>query len=53
MLYYTLLFLVISLIAAALGFGSVAGTASQIARILFVIFLILFVVSLVAGRAII
>jgi uncharacterized membrane protein YtjA (UPF0391 family) len=53
MLYYALVFLLISLVAAALGFGCVAGTAADLARILFVVFLVLFVVSLVAGRMVI
>jgi uncharacterized membrane protein YtjA (UPF0391 family) len=33
-----------------LGFGGLAGTASGIAQILFVIFVVLFLFSLVAGR---
>jgi uncharacterized membrane protein YtjA (UPF0391 family) len=45
MLGYTLLFLVIALIAGALGFGVVAGTAALIAKVLFVVFLVLFVAS--------
>jgi uncharacterized membrane protein YtjA (UPF0391 family) len=53
MLYYALVFLLVSVIAAALGFGGIAGTAAEFARILFVVFLVLFVVSLVAGRLII
>jgi uncharacterized membrane protein YtjA (UPF0391 family) len=49
MLSWALTFLVIALIAAALGFGGVAGTATGIAKILFVVFLVLFVLSLLAG----
>jgi uncharacterized membrane protein YtjA (UPF0391 family) len=51
MLSWAITFLVIALIAAVLGFGVIAGTAAEIAKILFVLFLILFVVSLVMGRA--
>ena len=54
MLYYTLVFLVVALIAGALGFGGVASASGSIARILFGLFLILFLVSLVmqlVGRA--
>jgi uncharacterized membrane protein YtjA (UPF0391 family) len=54
MLYYTLVFLVVALIAGALGFGGVASASASIARILFGLFLILFLVSLVmqlVGRA--
>ena len=42
-------FLVVALIAAAVGFGSVAGFAMEAARMLFWVFIILFVISLVAG----
>ncbi len=50
MLEMVILFLVIALIAGARGFGVVAGTAAWIAKVLFLLFLILFVVSLVARR---
>jgi uncharacterized membrane protein YtjA (UPF0391 family) len=50
MLSWALTFLIIAIIAAVLGFGVVAGTAAWIAKILFVVFLILFVVSLIGGR---
>jgi uncharacterized membrane protein YtjA (UPF0391 family) len=50
MLRWTLIFLVIALIAGALGFGALEGTAMQIARVLFVVFLIIFIVSLITGR---
>jgi uncharacterized membrane protein YtjA (UPF0391 family) len=49
MLYWALMFLVIALVAAVLGFGSLAGTASWIAQVLFVVFLVLFIVSLLMG----
>lgn len=47
MLGWALTFLIIALIAAALGFGGIAGTSAGIAQILFFIFLALFVVSLI------
>jgi uncharacterized membrane protein YtjA (UPF0391 family) len=50
MLHYALVFLVVALIAGVLGFGVVAGTAAWIAKVLFVVFLILFIVSLINGR---
>ena len=50
MLSWALTFLVIALIAGVLGFGVVAGTAASIAKVLFVVFLIAFVISLVTGR---
>lgn len=45
MLYYAVVFLVIAIIAAVLGFGVVAGTAALIARICVAVFLILAVLS--------
>lgn len=50
MLSWAATFLIIALIAGALGFGGVAGTATGIAQILFTLFIILFFVSLLLGR---
>ncbi|MFL5331099.1 MAG: DUF1328 domain-containing protein [Gemmataceae bacterium] len=50
MLRWALTFLVIALIAALLGFTNVAGTSYAAAQILFFVFLVLFVVSLLMGR---
>ena len=50
MLYWAITFLVIALIAAVLGFGGIAGTAVGIAKLLFFVFLVLFVLALVFGR---
>jgi uncharacterized membrane protein YtjA (UPF0391 family) len=50
MLQWALIFLVIALIAGALGFFVLATTAGTIAKVLFFVFLILFVVSLIRGR---
>ena len=50
MLRYAVIFFVISIVAAVLGFGRIAGDASGIAEILFVAFLILAVLSFVFGR---
>ena len=49
LLHYAIVFLVVALIAAAVGFGGVAGIAMEGARILFWVFIVLFVVSLVAN----
>lgn len=49
MLRWALVFLVVALIAGALGFGGIAGASVGIAQILFFIFLVLLGVSLVAG----
>lgn len=51
MLSWAVLFLIIALIAGVLGFGVVAGTAAWIAKVLFVVFIILFLVSLLTGRS--
>lgn len=48
MLYYALMFLLIALIAGALGFGVVAFAAAEIARIVFFVFVVLFLVSLIS-----
>jgi uncharacterized membrane protein YtjA (UPF0391 family) len=49
MLRWALLFLVIGLIAGVLGFTGVAGASIAIAKTLFFIFLLIFVVLLIAG----
>ena len=46
MLHYALVFFVIALVAAALGFGALAGVAAVLAKVLFFVFLVLFVASL-------
>jgi len=51
MLRWTVIFLVVAIIAAILGFGGVAAGAASIAKILFFIFLVLFIVSLFFGRS--
>ncbi|MBC7369712.1 MAG: DUF1328 domain-containing protein [Undibacterium sp.] len=50
MLNYAITFLLIALIAGILGFGVVAGTAAYIAKVLFVIFLVLFLASLFRSK---
>jgi uncharacterized membrane protein YtjA (UPF0391 family) len=50
MLYWAAVFLIIALVAGALGIGGgVQFVSAQIAWILFVVFLVLFVVSLISG----
>ena len=51
MLRWALIFLVVALIAAALGFTGVYAAAAGIAKILFFVFLVLFVVSLIMHAA--
>jgi len=50
MLNLSITLLVIALIAGVLGFTTVAGAAVEFAKIIFVIFLVLFVASLLFGR---
>lgn len=49
LLHYAIVFLVVAIIAALLGFGGVAGTAMEGARLLFWVAIVLFVVALVAN----
>ena len=49
MLSWALTFLIVAIIAAFFGFGGIAEAATDIARVLFFIFLVLFVVSLIFG----
>ncbi len=47
MLRMALTFFIVAIIAGVFGFGNIAEGATEIAKILFVIFLVLFVVSAV------
>jgi uncharacterized membrane protein YtjA (UPF0391 family) len=49
MLRWALIFLVIGLIAGVLGFTGVAGASIFIAKVLFFIFMLVFLVLLIAG----
>ena len=49
MLRLALFFLVVSIVAAIFGFGRVAAASADIARILFFVAVVIFVVLLVAG----
>ena len=51
MIYYALAFLLVAIVAGALGFYALAGTAAVIARVLFLIFMVLFIVGLFRNRA--
>lgn len=45
MLQWAFIFLVLAIIAGAFGFGGVAGTSMAMAKILFLVFLALFIIS--------
>lgn len=49
MLYYAVVFFIIAIVAGLLGFGGIAVGASSIAQVLFFIFIVLFLVSLIGG----
>lgn len=49
MVYWSAVFLVIALIAAIFGFGEIAAGAAGIAKVLFFVFLVLFIVALFTG----
>jgi uncharacterized membrane protein YtjA (UPF0391 family) len=49
LLYWAVVFLVIAIIAAALGFGGVAGTAMAGAQLLFWVAIVLFIMALIGG----
>jgi uncharacterized membrane protein YtjA (UPF0391 family) len=50
MLSYAVTFFIIAIIAALLGFTTIAGSAIEIAKILFFVFLVLAALAFVFGR---
>ncbi len=51
MLSWALTFFVLALIAAVFGFGGIASASAGIAQFLFFLFVVMFVISLIAGRS--
>jgi uncharacterized membrane protein YtjA (UPF0391 family) len=51
MLYWAAVFLIVAIVAAIFGFGGIVAGAMTIAKVLFFIFLVVFLVSLIAGVA--
>jgi uncharacterized membrane protein YtjA (UPF0391 family) len=51
MLRWAVVFLVVAIVAAVFGFGGIAATATGIAKILFWVFLVLFLLSFIAHRS--
>jgi uncharacterized membrane protein YtjA (UPF0391 family) len=49
MLRWAVLFLIVAIVAAVFGFGGIAAAATDIARILFFVFVVLFIIALVMG----
>ena len=50
MLRWALVFLIVALLAGLFGFTDIMGTSYLIAKVLFFVFLVLFVLSLLMGR---
>lgn len=51
MLRWAVVFFIVAIIAAIFGFGGIAAGATDIARVLFFLFLVVFLVSLLWGLA--
>ena len=51
MLSWVVTFLIVALVAGILGFGGVAGASIEIAKIIFFVAILLFLVSAVVGLA--
>jgi uncharacterized membrane protein YtjA (UPF0391 family) len=49
LIYYAIVFLIVAIVAAALGFGGVAGTAVSGAHLLLMVAVVFVIVGLVAG----
>ena len=49
MLYWSVVFFIVAIIAGVFGFGGIASTAAGIGKVLFFLFAILFVFSLITG----
>lgn len=51
MLYWALVFFVVSLVSGLFGFGGLAYTTAGVAQVIFYVFVTFFVVTLIAGLA--
>lgn len=51
MLRWAVIFLVIALVAGIFGFGGIAASSAYFAKILFFVFIVLFLISLIFGRS--
>lgn len=49
LLHWAIIFLIVAIVAALLGFGGVAGTAIAGAKLLFWVAIVIFVIMLIAG----
>ena len=51
MLSWVVTFLIIALVAGILGFGGIAGASIEIAKVIFFVAIVLFLISAVVGLA--
>lgn len=51
MLKWALIFLLISIIAGVLGFTNISGASALIAKVLFFVFLVLFLIAVIIGMS--
>jgi uncharacterized membrane protein YtjA (UPF0391 family) len=49
MLWWALIFFIVAIVAAIFGFGGIAAGAVTIAKVLFAIFVVVFLISLILG----
>lgn len=49
MIKWAIVFLVIAVVAAIFGYNNIAGVSVELAKVLFFIFIILFILALVSG----
>jgi uncharacterized membrane protein YtjA (UPF0391 family) len=49
LLHWAVVFLIVALVAAFLGFGGVAGTAMEGARLLFWVAIVMLIISVIVG----
>jgi uncharacterized membrane protein YtjA (UPF0391 family) len=49
MLYWAVVFFIVAIVAGVFGFGGISAAATDIAQILFFVFIVLFVLSLIFG----
>ena len=50
LLDWTVIFLVVAIVAAVLGFGDIAGESAWIAKILFIVFLVIYALTFFLNR---
>ncbi len=49
MLYYAVVFAILALLSGVLGFMALSGTLAWIAKVLLIVFVVMFVLSMIVG----